>query len=49
MTNFVLLRQQMIANDMQQKDLAEAAGLSRSALSARMHRRADFTQACAAL
>jgi plasmid maintenance system antidote protein VapI len=43
MTNFVLLRQQMIANDMQQKDLAEAAGLSRSALSARMHRRADFT------
>ena len=28
MTNFVLLRQQMIANDMQQKDLAEAAGLS---------------------
>ena len=41
MTNFVLLRQQMIANDMQQKDLAEAAGLS--ALSARMHRRADFT------
>lgn len=43
MTNFVLLRQQMIANDMQQKDLAEAAGLSRSAFSARMHRRADFT------
>ena len=43
MTNFVLLRQQMIANDMQQKDLAEAAGLSRSALSARTRRRADFT------
>jgi plasmid maintenance system antidote protein VapI len=43
MTNFVLLRQQMIANDMQQKDIAEAAGLSRSAFSARMHRRADFT------
>ena len=43
MTNFVLLRQQMIANDMQQKDLAEAAGLSRSAVSARMHRKADFT------
>ena len=43
MTNFVLLRQQMIANDMQQKDLAEAAGLSRSAFSARKHRRADFT------
>ena len=36
MTNFVLLRQQMIANDMQQKDIAEAAGLSRSAFSARM-------------
>lgn len=43
MTNFVLLRQQMIANDMQQKDLAEAAGLSRSALSARRCIRADFT------
>lgn len=43
MTNFVLLRQQMIAHDFQMKDLAEAAGLSRSAFSARMHRKADFT------
>ena len=38
MTNFVLLRQQMIAHDFQMK-----AGLSRSAFSARIHRRADFT------
>ena len=43
MTNFVLLRQQMIAHDFHMKDLAEAAGLSRSAFSARMHRKADFT------
>ena len=43
MTNFILLRQTMLAHDLQQKDIAEAAGLSRSALSARMHRRADFT------
>lgn len=43
MTNFILLRQQMIAHDFQMKDLAEAAGLSRSAFSARMHRKADFT------
>lgn len=43
MTNFVLLRQQMIAHDFQMKDIAEAAGLSRSAFSARIHRRADFT------
>lgn len=43
MTNFVLLRQQMIAHDFQMKDLAGAAGLSRSAFSARMHRKADFT------
>lgn len=41
--NFILLRQQMIAHDFQMKDLAAAAGLSKSALSARMHRRADFT------
>lgn len=43
MTNFILLRQMMLAHDLQQKDAAEAAGLSRSAFSARMHRRADFT------
>ena len=43
MTNFVLLRQMMLAHDLQQKDAAEAAGLSRSAFSARIHRRADFT------
>ena len=43
MTNCVLLLQQMIAHDFQMKDLAEAAGLSRSAFSARMHRKADFT------
>ncbi len=43
MTNFILLRQTMLAHDLQQKDIAEAAGLSRSAFSARMHRRADFT------
>lgn len=43
MTSFILLRQRMIACDLQQKDVAEAAGLSRSAFSARMHRRADFT------
>lgn len=33
----------MIAHDFQMKDIAEAAGLSRSAFSARIHRRADFT------
>lgn len=33
----------MLAHDLQQKDAAEAAGLSRSAFSARIHRRADFT------
>lgn len=43
MTNFILLRQMMLAHDLQQKDAAEAAGLSRSAFSARIHRRADFT------
>lgn len=43
MTNFILLRQTMLAHDLQQKDIAEAAGLSRSAFSARMHRKADFT------
>lgn len=43
MTTFVLLRQQMIAHDFQMKDIAEAAGISRSAFSARIHRRADFT------
>lgn len=43
MTNFVLLRQRMIEHDFQMKDVAEAAGLSRSAFSARIHRRADFT------
>lgn len=43
MTNFILLRQRMIEHDFQMKDIAEAAGLSRSAFSARMHRRADFT------
>lgn len=43
MTNFILLRQMMLAHDLQQKDAAEAVGLSRSAFSARMHRRADFT------
>lgn len=43
MTNFVLLRQRMIEHDFQMKDAAEAAGLSRSAFSARIHRRSDFT------
>ena len=43
MTNFILLRQQLLAHDLQMKDAAEAAGISRSAFSARIHRRADFT------
>ena len=43
MTNFILLRQQLLAHDLQMKDAAEAAGISRSAFSARTHRRADFT------
>ena len=43
MTNFILLRQQLLAHDLQMKDAAEAAGISRSACSARIHRRADFT------
>lgn len=43
MTNFILLRQQLLAHDLQMKDAVEAAGISRSAFSARIHRRADFT------
>lgn len=43
MTNFILLRQQLLAHDLQMKDAAETAGISRSAFSARIHRRADFT------
>ena len=43
MTNFILLCQQLLAHDLQMKDAAEAAGISRSAFSARIHRRADFT------
>ena len=43
MTNFILLRQQLLPHDLQMKDAAEAAGISRSAFSARIHRRADFT------
>lgn len=43
MTNFILLRQQLLAHDLQMKDAAEAAGISWSAFSARIHRRADFT------
>lgn len=43
MTNFILLRQQLLAHDLQMKDAAEAAGISRSAFPARIHRRADFT------
>lgn len=43
MTNFIILRQQLLAHDLQMKDAAEAAGISRSAFSARIHRRADFT------
>ena len=43
MTNFILLRQQLLAHELQMKDAAEAAGISRSAFSARIHRRADFT------
>ena len=43
MTNFILLRQQLLAHDLHMKDAAEAAGISRSAFSARIHRRADFT------
>lgn len=43
MANFILLRQAMIANDLQQRDLAKIAGLSRGAFSARMHQKADFT------
>lgn len=43
MTNFILLRQQLLAHDLQMKDAAEATGISRSAFSARIHRRADFT------
>lgn len=43
MTNFILLRQQLLAHDLQMKDAAEVAGISRSAFSARIHRRADFS------
>lgn len=43
MTTFLKLRQAMLAHDFQQRDLAEIAGISRGAFSARMHRRADFT------
>ena len=43
MTSFLKLRQAALAHDLQQCDLAAAAGLSRGAFSARMHHKADFT------
>ena len=43
MTRFILLRQKMLAYNIQQKDAARIMGLCNSALSARLHGRADFT------
>ncbi len=43
MKRFLLLRQALLAHDMQQKDAARIMGLCDGALSARLYGRADFT------
>lgn len=43
MKRFLLLRQALLAHDMQQKDAARVMGLCDGALSARLYGRADFT------
>ena len=43
MKKFILLRQAMLAQDLNQNDIANIMGCSRSAVTARMHGAADFT------
>lgn len=43
MKKFVLLRQKMLAHDLQQRDAARLMGICGGALSARLYGRADFT------
>lgn len=43
MKKFILLRQAMLAQDLNQNDLANIMGCSRSAVTARMKGTADFT------
>ena len=43
MKKFILLRQAMLANGMNQRELASVAGIGDSSLSARLHGKAEFT------
>lgn len=43
MKRFLLLRQALLAHDLQQKDAARIVGICDAAMSARMHGRAEFS------